>query len=153
MFATLQAKLIAGAVVLALIAGVYGIIKYQDGKIDDLNQQQGASKVVTEVQKDTIEKQDESAKADDKIVGENVKEANVIRREDTAHKTNTQGKIKVIEDTFEPLPPTPENKAEKERQVSEAVIISLWQQYCTTGDNVDKGCSAYIPEEKEKEDV
>lgn len=127
---TLSIKAWIGVALVTIGLIVFGILKYQDSKIDTLNQAVGGPAVVIEAAANTADLKDKAGKVDEQHVTNLVVKDAEVKQATTKRILDTHAKVEQISDTFDALPATPENKVEEERQTSEARITTLWDAYC-----------------------
>lgn len=119
--------------VLLGLASVGGYFLFKDNK--KLDEKVITTKVENATLTDTVEKQVESKKIDEKAqddVQVNTDTA-VTKTEAIVH--NTVVKEKAVVAKYDALPKTPENKAAKIDETSQIRVSSMWEQFCSTGNS------------------
>lgn len=150
---TTKLKLIIGIVLVTIAVAVFALLKYQDGKIDDLNKAGGAATVVIAAQADVLEKKVESAKVDEVAVTNYVKKEEVVRNESIRRTERTEAKVAVIEKDYATKENTVENEAAKVAEVSRVRVTSLWDAYCAGSKEPREGCPVSPSADEEKQNA
>lgn len=127
---TLSPKAWIAIGLLVLLSVGFGIIKYQNHEIADLNKENGAAAVHVETADKAVELKDESSKVDDKHVTDFVKEDHQVKQVTDKRIKDTHIKVEQIEKAAEALPATPESVAATDTEVSKVRITALWDSYC-----------------------
>ncbi len=136
---------------LVLISIGFGIIKYQNHEIADLNKENGAAAVHVETADKAVELKDESGKVDDKHVTDLVKEDREVKQVTDKRIKDTHIKVEQIEHDAAALPATPENVAATDTAVSTTRITAMWDAFCAAKTGAE-GCPVTQPPQETQND-
>ena len=141
---TLSIKAWIGIALVTVALVVFGILKYQDGKIDTLNKENGSATVVIGAQAAAIEHKVEASKIDDKAVTNFVEKAQVVTEKTNTRIKVTEEKVKEVKATFDKLPDSVENVQAEKIEIRRVRITSLWDAYCSAKPGAE-GCPVATP--------
>ena len=149
MFATIQAKLIIGVLILLIFAGAGGMYYYRGLEITRLTNENAVLASANKSLAKTVEDDKKLAKVNNDInIGLQTQVAGINTRLD-AIDANVQKKVQVINNTYHSTnittPKTPEEVIAKETQISTVYISALWEQYCV-GSPTDQQCLPANPD-------
>lgn len=148
---TLSPRTWIAIALLTVLAIGFGVIKYQNHEIADLNKENGAATAAVTTAGATVAEQADSHKADDKAVADVAKKGQEVRSQVDKRVTNTHNQVQQIEKEAAAKPDTPENQEQTAEKVSEVRITAMWDAYCAAKVGAE-GCPASTQPTQEKQD-